>query len=404
MTRRATASIETFGPGQPPATAEAILARLVSFPTISSDTNLPLIDWVEGYLNAYGVTTKRFYDSSGQKAALHGVIGPVDAGGGAVLSGHTDVVPVEGQAWDSDPFVLHSDDDVLFGRGTCDMKGFLACMLARVPHMRSADLKAPIHLAFSYDEEVGCLGVADLAAAIAKTPVKPELCIVGEPTLMKPITGHKGIVDLRATVTGLEAHSSQIPYAVNAVEAAAELAVFVRSLARRMAEQEPYNVQFDPPFTTMQTGILRGGTAVNIVPNNCEIAFDIRPLPGTDVEALIEEIRQHAFRVIEPRMKDRDPRAGFQFRINAQVAAFAIADDHPAVAAVQAMSGANDTAKVSFATEAGIFHHHGIPTVVCGPGSIDQAHKPNEFVTRSQLRQTEALIERLIGRFSGPKT
>ena len=401
MTRRATATIDRFGPTSPPPTAEAILARLVSFPTISADSNLPLIDWVQEYLSAYGVTTQRFYDATGTKAALHGVIGPVENGGGAVLSGHTDVVPVEGQAWESDPFTLHADDDFLFGRGACDMKGFLACMLARVPAMVAAPLRAPIHLAFSYDEEVGCLGVADLAAAIAKTPVKPTLCIVGEPTLMKPITGHKGIVDLRCTVTGLEAHSSQTPYAVNAVEAAAELSVFVRNLARRMADQGPYNAQFDPPFTTMQTSILGGGTAVNIVPNSCEIAFDLRPLPNVDVAALIEEIRQHAFRVIEPRMKDIDPRAGFHFRINAQVAAFDIAHDHPAVAVVQALSGSNDTAKVSFATEAGIFHHHGIPTVVCGPGSIDQAHKPNEFVTRSQLGLTEAFLDRLIERLSG---
>lgn len=401
MTRRATSSIERFGANSPPPTAEAILARLVSFPTVSSDSNLALIDWVEEYLAAYGVRTQRFYDASRTKAALHGVVGPLDVGGGAVLSGHTDVVPVEGQAWESDPFTLHADDDFLYGRGACDMKGFLACMLARVPAMVASPLKAPIHLAFSYDEEVGCLGVADLAAAIAKIPVKPTLCVVGEPTMMKPITGHKGIVDLRCTVTGLEAHSSQTPHAVNAVEAAAELAVFVRNLARRMADQGPYNAQFDPPFTTMQTGILRGGTAVNIVPNSCEMAFDLRPLPGVDVEALVEEIRQHAFRVIEPRMKDIDPRAGFQFRINAQVAAFDIAHDHPAVAAVQALSGANDTAKVSFATEAGIFHHHGIPTVVCGPGSIDQAHKPDEFVTRAQLRQSEAFIDRLIERLSG---
>lgn len=401
MTRRVSATIDRFGPNSPPPTAEAILARLVSFPTISADSNLPLIDWVQEYLSAYGVTTQRFYDATGTKAALHGVIGPVDAGGGAVLSGHTDVVPVQGQAWQSDPFTLHADDDYLFGRGTCDMKGFLACMLARVPAMVVAPLRAPIHLAFSYDEEVGCLGVDDLAAAIAKSPVKPTLCVVGEPTLMKPITGHKGIVDLRCTVTGLEAHSSQTPYAVNAVEAAAELAVFVRSFARRMVDAGPYNAQFDPPFTTMQTSILHGGTAVNIVPNSCEIAFDLRPLPNVDVAALIEEIRQHAFRVIEPRMKDIDPRAGFHFRINAQVAAFDIAHDHPAVAAVQALSGSNDTAKVSFATEAGIFHHHGIPTVVCGPGSIDQAHKPDEFVTRSQLGLTEAFLDRLIERLSG---
>ncbi len=398
MTRHVIASLDHFGPRHAPPSAEAVLARLVSFPTISADSNLPLIDWVESYLAAYGVTCRRFYDASGTKAALHAVIGPAGAAGGVVLSGHTDVVPVDRQAWGSDPFTLHGDEGLLYGRGACDMKGFLACVLARVPQMVDVPLRAPIHLALSYDEEVGCLGVADLATAIAASAARPALCIVGEPTMMKPITGHKGIVDLRCTVTGLEAHSSQAPTAVNAVEAAAELSSFVRSLGRRMAGEGPYNAQFDPPFTTMQTGLFHGGTAVNIVPNRCEVAFDIRPLPGVDVDAVIETIRQHAFRVIEPRMKDIDPRAGFDFRINAQVAAFDIAHDHPAVAMVQALSGSNDTAKASFATEAGVFHGLGIPTVVCGPGAIDQAHKPDEFVSQRQLRQTEAMIDRLISR------
>lgn len=386
-------------------TTEAILARLVGFNTISDRSNLELLDWVETYLHSHGVTAQRFYDASGTKASLHAVIGPRDVTGGVVLSGHTDVVPVEGQHWDSDPFVLHGDEDALFGRGSCDMKGFVATVLSRVPHFVAAPLKAPIHLAFSYDEEVGCLGVYDMAKAIAAETARPGLCVVGEPTLMKTITGHKGIWELNCTVKGLEAHSSQAPYAVNAVEAAAELVTFVRTVAKRIASEGPFNKQFDPPFTTMQAGMFHGGTAVNIVPNRCEVAFDIRPLPGFDAGAVIEEIRQHAFRVIEPRMKDIDPATGFEFRLSSQVAAFDIDADHTAVAAVQALSGANDTAKVSFATEAGIFNDLGIPTVVCGPGSIDQAHKPNEFIARSQLRQCEVFLNRLTERLMvGPVT
>lgn len=375
--------------------SESILGRLVAFPSLSRDSNLPLVDWVESYLGEHGVAATRIYDASGAKASLHAVIGPRDAAGGVVLSGHTDVVPVDGQAWDTDPFSLHVTDDDVFGRGACDMKGFLACVLARVPQFCAAPLKSPVHLALSYDEEVGCLGAPDLAAAIAREAAVPELCIVGEPTMMKPITGHKGIYDLRCSVRGMEAHSSQAPYAVNAVEAAAELVTYVRGMAKRLSSDGPFNRRFDPPFTTTQTGIFSGGTAVNIVPNACEVAFDLRPLPGVDAEALLEDIRQYAFRVIEPRMKDIDPRAGFTFRVNAAVAAFNIADDHPAVAAVQALSGANDTAKLSFGTEAGIFARAGIPTVVCGPGSILQAHKPNEFLARSQLRACEGFLDRL---------
>ena len=380
-------------------TAEAILAQLVSFNTISAKSNLDLINWVRDYLAGFGIASTLYEDRSGTKANLHAVIGPVE-NAGVVLSGHTDVVPVEGQDWHSDPFELRAHDDHLYARGTCDMKGFIACALAKVPDFVSANLKTPVHLAFSYDEEVGCLGVHDLAAGIAALPVKPKLCIVGEPTSMKLITGHKGICDFRCHVAGRESHSSLAPYAVNAVEAAAELVAYTRQMARRLSSEGPFNTQFDPPFTTMQTGMFHGGTAVNIVPNNCDVAFDIRALPGVDVEALMEEIRQHAFRVIEPRMKDIDPTTGFTFRTAAQVSAFDIANDHPAVALVQSLSGSNATEKVSFATEAGIFHAHGIPTVVCGPGSIAQAHKPNEFITREQMIACGHFLDRLCGKLA----
>lgn len=375
--------------------SQAMLAKLVSFDTTSSKSNLDLIHWVQGYLEEYGVRSTLVHDATKGKANLHAVVGPEDRQG-VVLSGHTDVVPVEGQAWDSDPFTLREQDGLLYARGTCDMKGFIAVALAKLPEMVKRPLNAPVHFALSYDEELGCLGAHSLADHVAKAAVRPRLCIVGEPTMMKPITGHKGICDFRCTVHGKESHSSLAPYAVNAIEAAAELVTHIRAIAKRMATEGPFNKQFDPPFTTLQTGIMKGGTAVNIVPNNCEIAFEIRNIPEVNPDALIEEIRQYAFKNIEPRMKDIDPKSGFEFKAAASVQAFDIANDNPAVDLVLSLSGANSTEKVSFATEAGIFQHKGIPTVVCGPGSIAQAHKPNEFIAREQLLKCENFLDRLL--------
>lgn len=376
-------------------TSQAMLEKLVSFDTTSSRTNLELIHWVQDYLSSYGIKSTLVHDATKNKANLHAVVGPEDKAG-VVLSGHTDVVPVEGQAWDSDPFKLRDHDDLLYARGTCDMKGFIAIALAKLPEMVKKPLASPIHFALSYDEEVGCLGAHSLADFVAGLPVKPNLCVVGEPTMMKAITGHKGICDFRCTVRGKESHSSLAPYAVNAVEAAAELVTYIKGVAKRMASEGPFNRQFDPPFTTLQTGILRGGTAVNIVPNNCEIGFEIRNIPEVDPETLIEEIRQYAFKNIEPRMKDIDPKSGFEFKTAASVKAFDIANDNPAVDLVLSLSGANTTEKVSFATEAGIFHAKGIPTVVCGPGSIAQAHKPNEFIAKEQILKCENFLDRLL--------
>ncbi len=375
--------------------SQDMLAKLVSFDTTSVKSNLELIHWVRDYLDGYGIKSTLVHDATKSKANLHVVIGPEDKAG-VVLSGHTDVVPVEGQAWDSDPFALREHDGLLYARGTCDMKGFIAVALSKLPEMVKKPLNSPVHFALSYDEELGCLGAHSLADHVANAAVKPKLCVVGEPTLMKPITGHKGICDYRCTVHGKEAHSSLAPYAVNAVEAAAELVTYIKSVAKRMATEGPFNKQFDPPFTTLQTGVLKGGTAVNIVPNSCEIGFEIRNIPEVDAEALIEEIRQYAFKNIEPRMKDIDPKSGFEFKHSASVRAFDIANDNPMVDLVLSLSGANSAEKVSFATEAGIFSAKGIPTVVCGPGSIAQAHKPNEFIAKEQLLKCEHFLDRLL--------
>jgi acetylornithine deacetylase len=375
--------------------SKEMLAKLVGFDTISSKSNLELIHWVQEYLEGHGIASELIHDPQKNKANLHAVIGPSDKPG-VMLSGHTDVVPVEGQAWDSDPFILREHDGLLHGRGTCDMKGFIAVALAKVPEMVKHQLATPLHFALSYDEEVGCLGAKDLAQHFDRMPVKPKLCIVGEPTDMKAITGHKGICQYDCAVHGKESHSSLAPYAVNAVESAAELVAYIRSVAKRMASEGPFNKQFDPPFTTVHTGVMKGGTAVNIVPNRCEFSFEVRSIPEVNAEDLVEEIRQYAFRNLEPRMKDIDPKTGFEFKPAAGIPAFDIANDDPAVAMVLALSGANSTSKVSFATEAGIFHRVGIPTVVCGPGNIQQAHKPNEFISMDQLTKCGNFMDRLI--------
>ena len=377
--------------------SQEMLARLVGFDTTSCYSNLQMIDFIRDWLEQNGARTTLIHDTTKNKANLFATLGP-DGVPGVVLSGHTDVVPVEGQDWSSDPFTLREHDGLLYGRGTCDMKGFISVALAKVPEMAQRPLSSPIHFALSYDEEVGCLGVRDMAKQIGQMTAPPKLCIVGEPTGMKPITGHKGIRDFECIVRGKECHSSLAPYGVNAVEAAADLITYIKSVARRMQQEGPFNRAFDPPFSTLHSGMVQGGTAVNIVPNHCRFSFEIRSVPELDSDALVEEIRQYAFRQIEPAMKDIDPRTGIEFREMANVPAFDIDDSDPMVDMVLSLSGANATEKVSFATEAGVFSQSGVPTVVCGPGYIDQAHKPDEFVAQDQLRQCEVFIDRLIER------
>lgn len=378
-------------------TSAEMLAKLVGFNTVSSNSNMELIEFVQEYLAEYGAESILLKDETGKKANLFGTIGPKDVEhGGFVLSGHTDVVPTEGQNWSTDPFVLTEKDGRLYGRGSSDMKGFIAVALAKLPEFAGRELKEPIHFAFSYDEEVGCIGARAIADHIKDAPFNPRICIVGEPTSMKPITGHKGVIDLSCVVTGHECHSSLAPYGANAVEASCELITYAKSVARRQASEGPFNNNFDPPFTTVHSGVIHGGTALNIVPNRCEFEIEIRDVPEADPAALAEEIRQYAWKKIEPALKDIDPKCGFNFTTYAEVPSFDIPNDHEAVELVQALSGANSAAKVSFATEAGLFQNAGIPTVVCGPGNIEQAHKPDEFVEIDQLRKCEVFMDRML--------
>jgi acetylornithine deacetylase len=337
------------------------------------------------------------HDADGRKANLYATLGPPDRPGIA-LSGHTDVVPVDGQEWSSDPWRVTRRDGRLVGRGACDMKGFLGIVLACVPEFLRRGLHTPIHLAFSYDEEIGCVGVRRLLDVLRDMPVKPRACIIGEPTGMKVTVGHKGKKSVRCRVRGVEAHSSLAPRAVNAVEMAAEVIVHLRGMARRFAREGPFDDGYDVAHTTAHTGVIHGGTALNIVPRDCHFDFEFRYLPGEDVEAMFAEIRDHAERTLQPAMREISAEAGFAWEELSWFPGLATPVDSEIVELAKALSGSNSTIKVAFGTEAGLFDEFGIPTIVCGPGSIEQAHKPDEWVSLEQLALCETFMRRLMER------
>lgn len=375
----------------------ALLRRLVGFDTVSARSNLAAIGFIRDYLEALGAACRLTFDDDGRKANLFATLGPADRPG-VVLSGHTDVVPVEGQPWLSDPFALVERDGRLFGRGTCDMKAFIAASLALAPEFLARGLTAPLHFAFSYDEEIGCVGVRRLIDDLGHLGARPQLCIVGEPTEMKVIVAHKGKKSLRCRVRGLECHSALSPQGVNAVEAAAEVIAHMKGMQRRLRDQGPLDPAFDPPYTTIHTGVIQGGTALNIVPLDCWFEFEIRTLPGHDPEALLAEIKDFAETRLLPEMQAVNKACGFAWDDLNTTAGLDMAADSDAARMVAALSGSNTAGKVSFGTEAGLFQQAGIPTIVCGPGSIEQAHKPNEFIELDQIRQCEAFLRRLMDR------
>jgi acetylornithine deacetylase len=371
-----------------------MIRTLVGFDTTSRESNLGLIEWVRDYLARHGLKSELFFDDEGRKANLFATMGP--PGGGIILSGHTDVVPVDGQDWASDPFRLEEREGRLYGRGTSDMKSFLSVALALVPDFLARDLRTPVHLALSYDEEVGCRGVRSMVAALAHRPDKPRLCIVGEPTEMKPVIAHKGKRSLRCHVHGHECHSALAHTGVNAVEAAAELVAYLKSMARRFRDEGPYDADFTPPYTTVHTGTIRGGTALNIVPKEASFEFEFRYLPGTDGDRLIADVKRHAAERLEPEMKKVREETGFSFEELTSIPGLATDPDHEVTRLALSLSGANGSGKVSFGTEGGLFEGIGIPTVVCGPGSIEQAHKPDEFIALDQVQQCEVFLRRLM--------
>jgi acetylornithine deacetylase len=385
-------------PGATVSTIEMI-RRLVGFDTTSRESNLALVDFVRGYLEDWGVESELVFDAGGRKANLYATIGPTDRGG-VILSGHTDVVPVDGQSWDSEPFALAERGGALYGRGTADMKSFIAVALSLVPELVARPLETPLHLAFSYDEEVGCVGVRGLIARLQERPVRPQACIVGEPTMMQPVIAHKGKTSLRCRVRGLETHSALAHEGVNAVEAAAEIVAYLKGMARRKRDRGPFDAGFSPPYTTVHTGTIAGGTALNIVPKDCRFDFEFRNIPADDPRLLLAEIRAHAEAVLLPEMRRVSAATGIDFEEVNAVRAFEMPADHELVQMAQALSGANAVGKVSYCAEAGLFQQAEIPTVICGPGSIEVAHKPNEHIALDQVRQCEAFLRRLMERLA----
>ncbi|MDR4305695.1 acetylornithine deacetylase [Chelatococcus sambhunathii] len=372
-----------------------LLGRLIGFDTTSRNSNLDLIDYVEGYLARFGIASERTPDASGAKSNLFATIGPADRQG-YVLSGHTDVVPVDGQNWTTDPFLMARHNGRLYGRGACDMKGFLAVCLALVPEMVETELKAPIHLAFSYDEEVGCIGVRDLLAELVKRPVRPLGCIVGEPTSMQVVIGHKAKRSLRICAHGLGGHSSRAPECVNAVEYAARLVVATSDIGRRLAASGPRDALYDIPHSTAHVGVFQGGSTVNVVPAEATVDLEFRTLPEDDLDAMVAEIRAAAD-ALSQEMRALDASSGVTMEQISEIPGLAMAPEDDMVALAKRFAGRNDHGKVAYGTEAGLFVEVGrIPTVVCGPGSIAEAHKPDEFVAEEQLAKCESFVRALI--------
>jgi acetylornithine deacetylase len=373
-----------------------LIKTLIAFDTTSRESNLELIAFIQEYLTGHGVESMLVHNEDGTKANLYATIGDQDKAG-VMLSGHTDVVPVDGQAWDTDPFLVTEKDEKFYGRGTADMKSFIAIALAFVPEFLSRRLKTPIHLAFSYDEEVGCIGVRRLIDKLKEMPVKPAMCIVGEPTSMQVVTGHKGKRSFIASVRGLESHSALAPLGVNAVEYAAELITYMKNMARRIEAEGPFDELYEITHTTVHTGVISGGVQLNIVPNACRVEFEFRYLANHDPDALEAEIREYAKDTLEPKMHAVSAETGIDIECYNDMPGLEMDPGEDVVAFVKALAGRNDHAKVAFGTEAGLFHTRvQIPTVVCGPGDIAVAHKPNEFIPLDQIAKGEDFMRRLL--------
>jgi len=371
----------------------AMLERLVAFDTVSRNSNLDLIDFVKGWLARHGVDSLLVRSDDGAKANLLATVGPA-VPGGVVLSGHTDVVPVEGQPWTSDPFRVVEREGRLYGRGTCDMKAFLAIALALVPDMHG--LRRPIHLALSYDEEVGCRGAPRLIDTMLEQLPRPAAVIVGEPTEMRVVSAHKGIAVLRTVVTGHEAHSSQTHRGVSAVTTAARLIAHLDDLARRRAEHGPFAAGFEPPYTTIHVGTVHGGTAVNIISRECSFEWDVRSIPEDGPEAILEGFREHCRTVVEPQMRAIGPGSGVVTELLVEAPPLAHEDFNPAIELACRLAAVDTTVRVPFAAEAGLFQRAGLPSVICGPGSIDQAHQPDEFIALEQVEAGLGFQRRLV--------
>jgi acetylornithine deacetylase len=378
-----------------PLTAEC-LSRLAAFDTTSRNSNLELIAWAEDFLRQHGAETDRVYNAEGTKANLWATFSPSGAPG-LILSGHTDVVPVDGQAWSSDPFKLIEREECYFARGACDMKAFLAVCMAAAPKLASQRLKMPIHFAFSYDEEVGCVGVRTLLDDLRQKGMRFEGCIVGEPTGMAVAIGHKGKRSLRATITGTSGHSCQAPQLVNAVEHGARIAAKICDIGRDLARNGLRDPLYDIQHTTSHVGVFQGGTALNIVPDHAVLDFEFRVLPDEDADAYVEQISTFIRDVVEPDMRAVDERAGVELVLRAQFPGLSTPRDAAIASLAGRFARTNAVVKVAYGAEAGLFHEYlNVPTVICGPGFIDQAHKPDEFIALKQIEQCERFFDGVI--------
>ena len=374
-------------------TTHELLARLVSFDTTSHKTNLPLVRFVEDYLLQHGVVSQLVVNGDGDKANLFATIGE-KKDGGIALSGHTDVVPTVGQDWDSDPYVMTEKDGRLYGRGTADMKGFLACVLERVPGLLKRQLGRPLHIAFSYDEEVGCTGVRPMIEAFGSELPTPGMVIVGEPTSMQVVDAHKGPVRWEVAITGRAAHSSMSHLGVNAITYASKLLDEISQIEKSLIDAR-IDDRFEPPHATMQVTEIEGGTASNIVPVSCRFGLDLRALPGMDADAVEERLRSFAANACVPEMRGVAPEADIAIKRTNAVPPFTAQANSDVVALALSLTGSNETFAVSYATEAGLFQDAGTSAVVCGPGDIAQAHTANEWIDVAQLEQCSQFLDRL---------
>ncbi len=379
--------------------AVELLSRLIAFPTIAGSSNLELIDFVERYLVSHGATCRRVPSPEGSRTNFYATIGP-HTEGGVILSGHTDVVPTTGQDWTSDPFVLTERDGKLYGRGTCDMKGFLACAMSLAPKMASAGLRRPVHFAFSYDEELGCLGAPAMIEEIRASLPRPLAVIVGEPTGNRVVSSHKGCLDFATTIHGHSIHSSLNHRGVNAISYAARLIAWLDDRQAACAADTPANDLLDPPFTTLHCGVVDGGTASNIVPAKCFFTTDIRCAPGDDARVHLAEYRTFIESDILPRMRAIWPDSSIDVEIQADIPPFDHVSDSAAEVLVRALTGDNALRCKGSVTEAGQFQKAGFATVICGPGSIEQAHLPDEFVARADIERCTQILTDLVTKLS----
>lgn len=376
-----------------------ILEKLLGFATVSRDSNLDLIGFVTDLLGRHGIASTIIHSEDGHKANLYATVGPADRPG-VMLSGHSDVVPIDGQDWTLPPFAMTERDGKLYGRGAADMKGFIASALAACIKTSTMQLRTPLHLAISYDEEIGCIGVRSLVEMLQGAPQKPLLCIVGEPTSMQVATGHKGKIGARAFCKGREGHSALAPLALNAIHLGCDFVSALRSEQDRLASEGARDGDYDIPYTTVHVGKMNAGVALNIVPNLCQIDFEIRNVAADNPEQILDGLRAEAARIADA-AKSIAPEAAIDIEVFNTYPGLDTPAASQAVAFVKSLTGANGTIKVAFGTEGGLFSRDvGTPTVVCGPGSMAQGHKPDEFISIEQLRRCDDMLEKLLQRLT----